>query len=337
MRRTSACPRCSTRTVHVDNSPPALAFAAAEDHADPELIRARVLDRHSGVVTASISYRPLAGGAWRELPSRIVGGELQARVDSAAEPPGPYVFRATATDAAGNHAFSTSRADGSPMVVHFPLRARTRLLAAVGGRERAEIPYGGRPRFEAVLRGEDGEPVDGADLELVERFAPGSSLEPVGRTLTTDGRGRISARLTRGPSRTVAVRYEGSRRYLGSTAEPVAVAVRGSARLDPLPPEVRAGRRVLFRGSIGAYGAAMPKGKLVELQARGGGLRRFRTVGHAFRTDGRGRWRLRYRFDRFYAEPVRFRFRLRVSRERRWPYLAPALSPARTLVVRPRR
>lgn len=332
-----ATPGCATRTVHVDNSPPALAFAAAEDRADPELIRARVLDRHSGVATASISYRPLAGGAWRELPSRIVGGELQARVDSAAEPPGPYVFRATATDVAGNHAVSTGRIDGSPMVVDFPLRDRTRLRAAVGGRERAEIGYGSRPRIEAVLRGENGEPMGGADVELVERFAPGSSLEPVGRTLTTDARGRISARLTRGPSRTVAVRYEGSRRYLGSDAAPVVVAVRGAARLDPLPARIRAGRRVVFRGSIGAYGAALPKGKLVELQARGGGLRRFRTVGHAFRTDGRGRWRMRYRFDRFYTEPTRFRFRLRVTRERRWPYLAPALSPARTLVVRPRR
>lgn len=332
-----ATPGCATRTIHVDNSPPDLAFAAVEDRADPELIRARVLDRHSGVATASISYRPLAGGAWRELPSRVVGGELQARVDSTAEPPGPYVFRATATDVAGNHAVSTGRTDGRPMIVDFPLRDRTRLRAAVGGSRRAEIGYGGRPRIEAVLRGEDGEPVDGADVELVERFASGSSLEPVGRTLTTDDRGRVSAPLTRGPSRTVVVRYEGSRRHLGSTAAPVVVAVRGSARLDPLPARIRAGRRVVFRGSIGAYGAAMPKGKLVELQARGGGLRRFRTVGHAFRTDGRGRWRMRYRFDRFYTEPTRFRFRLRVSRERRWPYLTPALSPTRTLVVRPRR
>jgi hypothetical protein len=332
-----ATPACTTRTVHVDNSPPSVAFAAAEDRADPELIRARVLDRHSGVAAASISYRPLSGGAWRELPSRIVGGELQARVESSSEPPGAYAFRALATDAVGNLAVSTTRADGRPMVVDFPLRGRTRLRAAVAGRERAEVGYGSRPRLEAVLRDEDGEVVAGAEVELVERFAPGSSLGPVGRTLTTDAHGRVRARLTRGPSRTVAVRYEGSRRYLGSAAAPVAVAVRGAARLDPLPARIRAGRRVVFRGSIGAYGAAMPKGKLVELQARGGGLRRFRTVGHAFRTDGRGRWRMRYRFDRFYTEPTRFRFRLRVTRERRWPYLAPALSPARTLVVRPRR
>ena len=49
------------------------------------------------------------------------------------------------------------------------------------------------------------------------------------------------------------------------------------------------------------------------------------------------RWRMKYRFDRFYSEPTRFRFRLRVPRERRWPYLTPALSTTRELVVGPRR
>jgi hypothetical protein len=81
----------------------------------------------------------------------------------------------------------------------------------------------------------------------------------------------------------------------------------------------------------------MPKGKLVELQARGGGVHRFRTVGRAFRTDARGNWKLRYRFDRFYVEPTRFQFRLRVTRERRWPYLTPTVSAARSMIIRPRR
>jgi hypothetical protein len=223
------------------------------------------------------------------------------------------------------------------MVLDFPLRERTRIRAGVGGRTEAEVAYGSRPRFDAVLRDASGEPVDGADVEVVERFAAGSSLEPAGRTLTTDGRGRLRTRLTRGPSRTVVVRWAGSRRYLGAESDPVAVDVRGQARIDRIQRNVRAGRRVVFRGSIGALGAALPHGKLVELQVRGSGVRRYRTVGHAFRTDHRGHWRMRYRFDRFYTEPARFRFRLRVPRERRWPYLAPALSRPRSLTVRPRR
>ncbi len=332
-----ATPGCVSETVQVDNAPPELAFRDHEDPADPELIRAAVADRHSGLVAGSVSYRPVSGGAWRDLETRMAGGELQARVDSNAERPGDYVFRAVAADAVGNYAISTTRADGSDMVVHFPLREATRLRASVAGRSSSEAGYGARPRFEATLRDSGGEPVADADVEVVERFAPGSSLAPAGRTLSTDSRGRIETRLVRGPSRSVVVRFAGSRRYLGSESEPVSVAVRGSARLDPIPRRIRAGRRVVFAGRIGVLGAAMPHGKLVELQARGGGVRRFRTVGHAFRTDARGNWRMRYRFDRFYSEPTRFRFRVRVTRERAWPYLAPAVSRPRKLVVLPRR
>lgn len=329
-------PGCSSRTVYVDNSPPVLAFAGRQDREDPELIRAAVSDPHSGLAGWSISYRPRSGGAWRDLGTRLVGGELQARVDSSAERPGAYVFRAIAADRAGNLAMSTSRADGSDMVLDFPLRERTRIRASVAGMSRAEVAYGSRPRFEAVVRDASGDPVDGAAVEVVERFAAGSALEPVGRTLTTDGHGRVRARLLRGPSRTVVVRWDGSRRYLGAESAPVDVDVRGRARIGAVPRNVRAGRRIVFKGSIGALGAALPKGKLVELQVRGSGIRRFRTVGHAFRTDRRGHWRMRYRFDRFYAEPARFRFRLRVPRERRWPYAAPTFSRPRGLTVRPR-
>ncbi|MFN8114178.1 MAG: hypothetical protein U0R51_13390 [Solirubrobacterales bacterium] len=330
-------PGCAARTVYVDNSPPELAFSDHQDPEDPELIRAAASDPHSGLVAWSLAYRPRSGGAWRELPTQRVGNELQARVDSSSERPGPYVFRALAADRAGNYALTTSRADGSDMVLDFPLRERTRIRAGVGGRTDAEVAYGSRPRFEAVLRDASGRPVDDAEVEVVERFAAGSSLEPAGRTLTTDGRGRVRTRLTRGPSRTIVVRWAGSRRYLGAESDPVAVDVRGEARIDRVRRNVRAGRRVVFRGSIGALGAALPHGKLVELQVRGSGVRRYRTVGHAFRTDRRGHWRMRYRFDRFYTEPARFRFRLRVPRERRWPYVAPALSRPRGLTVRPRR
>jgi hypothetical protein len=46
---------------------------------------------------------------------------------------------------------------------------------------------------------------------------------------------------------------------------------------------------------------------------------------------------MRYRFDRFYRRPTRFRFRVKVIPEAGWPYLAPALSRSRVLTVVPRR
>ena len=86
---------------------------------------------------------------------------------------------------------------------------------------------------------------------------------------------------------------------------------------------------------MGSFGAELADGKLVELQVKGGGIRRFRTIRQAFRTDPGGGWRFRYRFDRFYRRPTRFLFRLKVSREVGWPYVSPSLSRTRELTVMP--
>jgi hypothetical protein len=240
-----------------------------------------------------------------------------------------------AADVAGNSAVSTRRRDGSAMVLEFPLRETTRLRTAIDGRDRATVDYGERPVLEGALRAR-GDGVAGEVVEVVERFDSGSSLEPIVHEVRTNERGRFDVRLARGPSRRIVARYPGSRRYLSATAEPVRLVVRGSARIRASARRVKAGRRVVFRGSIGRYGAALPTGKLVELQVRGGGLRRYRTVRQAFRTGRDGRWRMRYAFDRFYSSPTRFRFRLKVTSERRWPYRAPAHSRARPLTVLPR-
>lgn len=332
-----ATPRCSTRLAAIDNAPPQVAFLTGRDREDPELIRAAVSDRHSGLVGGSIAYRPVGGGAWHELPTRVVGGELRARVDSASEPRGRYAFRAIAADRAGNLALTMRRRDGRPMVVSFPLRERTRLSASIGGQDQATVGYGERPDLAGALRGPGGKPVAGETVEVVERFEAGSSLEPVAHEARTDRLGRFDVRLARGPSRRVVVRYAGSRRYLGSDTDPIRLGVRGYASLAISTGRVRAGRRVVFHGAVGRFGARLPgRGKLVELQVRGGGIEHYRTVRQAFRTDGEGRWRLRYGFDRFYAEPTRFRFRLKVTPESHWPYLAPSHSPSRRLTVKPR-
>lgn len=330
---------CAEISVAVDNAPPELAFANSRDPEEPELIRAPVADRHSGLASTSgaIAYRPLAGGAWRELPTRLVGGELQAVVDSGSEPPGRYLFRAGAADVVGNSTTTSARADGSQMVLAFPLRQATRLEASIEGDDAAVVDYGRTPSLEGVLLAADGSPLPSHAVEVMETFAPGSSLEPVGRTIATDARGRFSLQLSRGPSRSVAVTYAGTRRYLAASPQALDLQVRGTATLALLRKRVNAGRKALFHGSVGSYGAAISEGKLVELQVKGGGIRRYRTVRQAFRTDPRGNWSLRYGFDRFYERPTRFRFRLKVSREGGWPYLSPSVSRSRTLTVIPRK
>lgn len=333
----AAASACVHTLVRVDNAPPEVAFSSTQDREDPELIAAPVADRHSGMAGGAIAYRPLDGGAWRELPTELAGGMLLARVDSLAEPPGRYLFRAGAADAVGNQATTTARADGSQMVLTFPLRTPTSIEATIDGDASARARYGEQPALEAILRDAGGSPLAGQPLDVVATYAPGSSLGPAGRTVTTDAGGRISLRLPAGPSRQLTVAYAGTRRYQAAAPRSAGLVVEGFARLGAVPRHVTAGRKVLFRGSIGTLGATLADGKLVELQVKGGGIRRYRTVRQAFRTDRRGRWSLRYGFDRFYKRPTRFRFRLKVSREAGWPYLAPSVSRSRTLQVVPRK
>ena len=330
-------PGCFQQAVMVDNTAPLVAFTKSQDRDDPELVRAAVTDETSGVASGSIAYRPLGGGAWRELPTDLVGGELRARVDSSAEPPGRYLFRASAADVAGNVVAGEARADGKQMVLDFPLRESTRLSASIHGRDRADVGYDGRVEVAGALRDKGGKPIAGEPVTVIERFEGGSSLEPVSRSARTDRSGRFSIRTSRGPSRRIAVAYRGSRRYLSVRADPIRLGVHGSASLSVSHRSVRAGGKAVFSGDVGRFGARLPAaGKLVELQVRGAGVRHFRTVRQAFRTDQRGRWRISYGFDRFYERPAKFRFRLNVPGESRWPYLGPTRSAVRRLTVKPR-
>lgn len=330
-------PGCFQQVVMVDNTAPSVAFAKAQERDDPELIRAAVADETSGVASGTIAYRPLGGGAWRELPTELAGGELRARVDSAAEPSGKYVFRATATDVAGNAVVGGLRSDGEEMVLDFPLREPTRLSASIHGQDHAVVDYNGRIDVAGALRDQRGRPIAGEPVTVVERFAGGSTLEPVTRTASTDRAGRYSLRTSQGPSRRLTVAYRGSRRLAEASADPITLGVRGKATLSVSARRVQAGGRAVFSGVVGRFGARLPAaGKLVELQVRGGGVRHFRTVRHAFRTDERGGWRIAYGFARFYDRPSKFRFRLNVPAESRWPYLGPTTSAVRRLTVRPR-
>ena len=91
--------RSATFRVLVDNAPPSLAFADAQDPNDPELIRAPVSDEHSGLASAQIFMRRVGTTDWLPLETRLLPGELRARVDSLSVPAGEYEFRATARDA----------------------------------------------------------------------------------------------------------------------------------------------------------------------------------------------------------------------------------------------
>ena len=98
-------PQPRTETVRIDRDPPALAFANAQNPAEPERIETRVGDALSGIdpATGEISVRAVESGAsFEPLPTQLAGSTMSAHWDSEAYPSGEYEFRAGVFDRAGN-------------------------------------------------------------------------------------------------------------------------------------------------------------------------------------------------------------------------------------------
>ena len=329
---------CNTRTIRIDNTAPSLGFANEQSADDPELIRAPVSDAHSGVAGGRILYRPVGDTIWKELPTERIGSELRARVDSSAEPPGDYEFLAESTDVAGNRRQTTAKQNGVAMVLSFPLRAGVDLRARIepGGQRRVRLPYGRESKAAGRLLTADGSPLRGKEVRVEEYFGEGALIDRRVRTVVTDDSGRWRSKLPAGPSRTVKAHFDGDRRYRDEKARVGGLAVRTRAGFEVSRRAVQEGRSVVFRGRVGRLGARIPNGgKLLELQVqeRPG---RWNTVREAFRTRSNGRYKLRYRFGRFYSYDTRFKFRVKVTRESDWPYVAPVSTKARKVTVRAR-
>jgi len=327
---------CRERAVYVDNTPPALSFTPSQNPNDPELIRAPVVDATSGVAEGGIYYRPVADGAWRPLPTEYQLGQLRARVNSVLDPPGRYEFMARAGDTAGNTAVTERRSNGEPMVLTFPLKSRVRLQAHLpGGSHRLTVGYRRPTKVSGLLRDASGRPLSGQGVTVTEHFGEGALIDTRVRTVETDSHGHWQERLPGGPSRMVSATYAGTRRYLPDATTAGALQVKTKASLHISHHRVREGHKVAFKGRVGHLAARIPAGgKLVELEVKDGNA--WHTVRHPFYTGPNGKYRLRYRFARFYTADVRYRFRIRVIRERNWPYKAPVSSRVRKLVVKAR-
>jgi hypothetical protein len=328
---------CERRTVKADNTPPAIAFRSSQDRDDPELIRLHVSDAASGVSSGRVFYRHAGRAAWRALGTRVRSGELRARVDSTVPPPGEYEFMARATDGAGNSARTTTRTDGLPMVLTFPLKSAAELSAHLtpGGSSRLTIGYGRSATVAGRLSDPSGEPLADQKVTVTERFGAGALMHRRVRTVRTDADGVWSESLPAGPSRAVSASYGGSRRYLPDRARAGSLSVRTKVTLHLSRPRVHEGGRVAFRGRVAHRGARIPAGgKLVALQVKDGP--RWNTVRQTFNTGAAGHYRMRYRFARFYTSNVSYRFRIKVLRESGWPYKAPVSSRAKRLVVEAR-
>lgn len=309
-----------TAVIRIDREPPAVAFAAAQDPADPELIVARAGDAGSGLDRSrgAIAVRRVGSGeSFRELATRVEGGVLHAHWDSASAPAGEYEFRATAFDLAGNVTVSTVRPGGTPMRLRAPLKLPLRI--EIRG-ARGRVPHGRRAWFGGLLLAGRRSPAAHIPVRVIERFAAGSTSSERVTTIRTGTNGRFGLRLPTGPSREVIAEVTATPTTRAASSPPIALAVEGRVSLRVSSRVARVGGRpIVLRGRVGATGARLPaEGKAIELQFRLPGLpwSEFRTV----RSDRRGRFRLAYRFSDDDSRGVRFQFRAYAPAQSGWPF-----------------
>jgi hypothetical protein len=323
--------------VKVDNARPSIAFTNTQDPEDPELIEGPVADEHSGVAHAKIYLRQVGTEDWQPLETRIESGEARARVDSAAVPKGDYEFKATVADIAGNTAETTAKQNGQPMRLTFPLREEVELVAHLGdgGAKGQTVPYGTRSEVAGRLLDSAGEPIAHREILIDENFGEGALIRHRPTILTTDDSGRFATDIPPGPTRRITASFAGTQKYASTAAGVGELTVRSRAVFRLADRTVPEGGAAIFKGRVGHVGARIPAGgKLLELQVR---LRkgRWETVGQAFRTDEAGSYKRHYRFGKHYTQDALFRFRVKVQKERNWPYKR-AASKQRKLVIRAR-
>jgi hypothetical protein len=316
-------PAAATAAVRIDEEPPQVLFAPAQDPAEPERLEATVGDTLSGVDSSRGSIKARLAGTqarFEHLPTELIGDRLVARWDSDFYPPGKYEFVAVGFDAAGNEGIGTTRDRGGRMVLLNPLKTPVAIaIGSVG------------PRLVGRLRTLDGAPVSGEQVAVVETFAEGSESRRRVTGARTGEDGSFIVRLLPGPNRDVVARFAGTRLLTRAWSATRPLAVPAGVRLRASATEARVGGRpVVFSGRVGHIGAARAVRRLpVELQFRYPGARwsEFRTV----ETDARGRFRYTYRFSDDDSRGVRFQFRAYVTDREGWPYDPGASRPVSVL------
>ena len=331
-----------TVPLRFDDVHPSVAFAT--DALEGQL-RADVSDAHSGPAAGSLFYRRLDTSDWTELPAKLVPGDAAGTAHLVAPMPdlgfGTYVFRADATDAAGNSASTGLRADGTQMSIRkvppprLP-REKARLFARLrGGHGRGDsltVPFGAPALLGGRLTSADGAGVAGRELRVVSHPSHGALATLGAQTLRTGEQGGFELRLPAGPSRRVTVSFAGDGGLEPARRPGLELRVRSGVSLRAAPRSLQTGEAVRLSGRVASRGAPLPRrGKLVAIQYLETATHRWRPV-LVTRSDHHGRFRAHYRF-RYVSGSAAIRLRATALAEERWPY-APGSSSPVTIRVR---
>lgn len=321
--------------VKIDGTKPS-ASMEPNDRNDPELIAAKISDATSGIASAELQFREGNKG-WVSIPTSLSGNRAAGRVDSRKMQEGEtYLFRVVAADRAGNQVETSKLQNGVERKVTGPLRGGTTIseLQINGKRKSARISYGKQAEISGKLIGEDGKGVGGATVAIIESFDAGAKKPQRTTEVRTGGDGVFTQALGKGPSRSVEAIYGGSKVLLDSqSAAAPRLNVRGKVKLKATNKRVKPGKTTIFKGRVAKGGAKIPGGgKLVEVQVRVGN--KWKVLEKSQRTNGKGKFKLRYRFARFYTQRTQFQFRAVVLRDDTWPYL-PAKSKRQRVTIVP--
>ncbi len=356
--------------LRLDDVPPGVAFEPVDEQTADELphaVSAEVHDEDSGPAAGTISYRRVNAESWSELPTRMEDGasggkRLVAPVPDDLEP-GTYVFRAEASDGAGNSAATTRLTDGTEMALRklpppvapnrpasseqgqqggrdrpgspagpapAPAKAKTRLFAKLRWRhrrgQRVTVPFGAGAALSGRLLNADGAGLAGRRLRVVSRPSHGALMRRRVATVRTGRHGGFRLALPAGPSRRLTVVYRGEPGLARARRPALALRVRGAATLSAAPRSLRTGQSLRLWGRVRARGAPLPRrGKLVAIQYYENEARVWRPV-LVTRSDHSGRFHARYRF-RYISGTARIRLRAVALAEERWPYAPGASRP----------
>jgi hypothetical protein len=294
--------------LRFDDQPPQAAFEFLNE-SDPTKLDVRTSDAVSGVAEGVIEFRRTGWRQWHGLQTSLHGdGHLSARLDDLDLPNDTYELRARVRDRAGNELTGYDREDGARMTLNLPLRAASRIELEKARRK-------GKPSTElsGTLRAASGGPLAGAAISVFEQPRTGGGFRKIA-SVHTNASGKFTHVLAAGPSRTVSVRYDGSP-LIKPAVENVAIRVPARTTITANRRSLRNGQSVRLGGRL--RGGPVPDGgKLIDLQAfYRGQWRTFATP----RSDGRGNWSFRYRFEATRGI-VRYRFRARIRREAAYPY-----------------
>ncbi|MEA2149797.1 MAG: hypothetical protein QOD69_1627 [Solirubrobacteraceae bacterium] len=268
-----------------------------------------VFDAHdvdSGVSSVTVALGATVVGAvqfscafddWSVCPRDEAGKQLQ--VDTTKVPDGDQELLVTGRDAAGNAltrslgtvTIANAPGAGAPNGSNASRAAKLRAAFTTTKARSRRLRFGSRPTVRGTLADEQGRPVAGATIAILQRLRK-AGADPVQiATAATNPEGSFSAKLEGGPSRSITFAYRafaGDSRPAATSVLRANVAAVVSARVSPR--SVRVGAPITLAGRLVLLGRA---GVEIRIQARQG--RTWHTV-DTVRTSAGGAFRWRHRF-----------------------------------------